>query len=50
MSLDEPVDLLRELEERSPLEFHVRHAAGDSLVLDVEDDDTRRAPQQPSGA
>ena len=40
MNLDEPVDLLRELEEQSPLEFHVRRAADDNLVLDVEDDDT----------
>ena len=40
MNLDEPVDLLRELEEQSPLEFHVRRAADDNLVLDVEDEDT----------
>jgi hypothetical protein len=40
MNLDEPVDLLRELEEKSPLEFHVRRAADDNLVLDVEDDDS----------
>jgi len=39
MNLDEPVDLLRELEEHSPLEFHVRRAADDNLVLDVEDED-----------
>jgi hypothetical protein len=39
MHLDEPVDLLRELEENSPLEFRVRRAADDSLVLDVDDDD-----------
>ena len=39
MNLDEPVDLLRELEEHSPLEFRVRRAADDSLVLDVDDDD-----------
>ncbi len=38
MRLDEPVDLLRELEERSPLEFKVRHTAGDSVVLDVDDE------------
>ncbi len=39
MQLDEPVDLLRELEEHSPLEFKVRRAADDNLVLDVDDDD-----------
>ena len=36
---DEPIDLLRELEEHSPLEFRVRRAADDNLVLDVDDDD-----------
>ena len=44
MRLDEPVDLLRELEERSPLEFKVRHTADDSVVLDV--DDEQQGPQQ----
>jgi hypothetical protein len=39
MNLDQPVDLLRELEENSPLEFKVRRAADDNLVLDVDDDD-----------
>jgi hypothetical protein len=39
MNLDEPVDLLRELEEHSPLEFKVRRAADDNLVLDVDEDD-----------
>ena len=43
MRLDEPVDLLRELEERSPLEFKVRQIAGDSVVLDVDDE---QGPQQ----
>jgi hypothetical protein len=38
MRLDEPVDLLRELEERSPLEFRVRRTADDNVVLDVDDD------------
>lgn len=37
MRLNEPVELLRELEERSSLDFRVRHTAGDSLILDVED-------------
>ncbi len=38
MRLDEPVELLRELEERSPLEFHVRRTADDDLILDIDDD------------
>jgi hypothetical protein len=38
MRLDEPVDLLRELEQRSPLEFRVRRTADDNLILDVDDD------------
>lgn len=35
VSLSEPVDLLRELEARCDLEFRVRRAADDELVLDV---------------
>jgi hypothetical protein len=38
MRLEEPVELLRELEQRSPLEFHVRHTAADNLILDVDGD------------
>ncbi len=38
MRLDEPVDLLRELEQRSPLDFRVRRTAADNLILDVDDD------------
>jgi hypothetical protein len=38
MRLSEPVDLLRELEQRSPLDFRVRRTAGDNVVLDVDDD------------
>lgn len=38
MRLDEPVDLLRELEENAPFEFNIRRTSGDNLVLDVEDD------------
>ncbi len=38
MRLDEPVDLLRELEERAPLEFRVRRTSEDNLILDVDDD------------
>ena len=47
MNLDEPVELLRELEERSPLEFHVRRTADDNLILDVDDDAQRTAPPSP---
>jgi hypothetical protein len=36
MHLEEPVDLLRELEERSALDFNVRHTAPDNLVLDLD--------------
>lgn len=43
MHLDEPVELLRELEERSPLEFHVRRTADDDLILDVDED---QGPEQ----
>lgn len=38
MRLDEPVDLLRELERRSPLDFRVRRTSGDNLILDVDED------------
>jgi hypothetical protein len=38
MRLDEPVELLRELEERSPLDFRVRRTSGDDLILDVDED------------
>ncbi|MFI5028514.1 MAG: hypothetical protein ACHQCF_05980 [Solirubrobacterales bacterium] len=38
MHLDEPVALLRELEEHAPLEFRVRRNDEDSLILDVDDD------------
>jgi hypothetical protein len=43
MRLDESVDLLRELEERSTLEFKVRHNAPDNLILDVDEDGEQRA-------
>jgi hypothetical protein len=39
MCLDQPVDLLRELESQSELEFKVRHTAPDNLVLDLDEDD-----------
>jgi hypothetical protein len=38
MRLDEPVELLRELEDRSPLEFKVRRSADDNLILDIDDE------------
>jgi chromosome segregation ATPase len=43
MNLDQPVDLLRELEELSNLEFKVRHTAPDNLILDVDED---QGPEQ----
>ncbi|HEX2264890.1 MAG TPA: hypothetical protein VHH14_01265 [Solirubrobacterales bacterium] len=43
MNLDEPVDLLRELEELSTLDFKVRHTAPDNLILDVDED---QGPEQ----
>jgi hypothetical protein len=43
MNLDQPVDLLRELEELSTLEFKVRHTAPDNLILDV---DEEQGPEQ----
>jgi hypothetical protein len=38
MQLDEPVELLRELEENAPFEFNIRRTAGDNLILDVDED------------
>jgi hypothetical protein len=38
MHLDEPTELLRELEELSELDFKVRHTAPGNLVLDVDED------------
>lgn len=43
MRLNEPVELLRELEARSPLEFQVRRTADDNLILDVDED---QGPEQ----
>jgi len=43
MRLNQPVDLLRELEELSELEFKVRHTAPDNLILDVDED---QGPEQ----
>jgi len=36
--LEEPVELLRELEELSQLDFKVRHTAPDNLILDIDED------------
>jgi uncharacterized protein YigA (DUF484 family) len=38
MRLDDPVELLRELEERAPFEFVVRDTRRDQLVLDIDED------------
>lgn len=38
MKLAEPVELLRELEERTPFEFKVRDLRADRLVLDVDEE------------
>jgi len=43
MNLDHPVDLLRELEDLSAVEFKVRHNAPDNLILDV---DEEQGPEQ----
>jgi hypothetical protein len=39
MRLDEPVDLLRELEENVPFDFNIRRTADERLVLDVDEDE-----------
>jgi hypothetical protein len=38
MRLDQPTELLRELEELSSLDFKVRHTAPDNLILDIDED------------
>jgi len=43
MNLDQPIDLVRELEELSNLDFKVRHTAPDNLILDVDED---QGPEQ----
>jgi hypothetical protein len=42
MRLDQPVDLLRELEALSSLDFKVRHTEPDNLILDVDEDGPER--------
>jgi hypothetical protein len=39
MRLEQPVDLLHELEALAALDFKVRHTAPDNLILDLEDGD-----------
>ncbi|HEX2358281.1 MAG TPA: hypothetical protein VHH72_00545 [Solirubrobacterales bacterium] len=39
MNFGEPVELLRELEERAPFEFKVRDTRNDGVILDVDDGD-----------
>ena len=39
MNFGQPVELLRELEERAPFEFKVRDTRNDGVVLDVDDGD-----------
>jgi hypothetical protein len=43
MRLDQPVDLVSELEELSDVDFQVRHTAPDNLILDVDED---QGPEQ----
>jgi len=43
MNLENPVDLLRELEEKAPFDFVVRDTRRGGLVLDVDDDGREQA-------
>ena len=43
MRLEQPVDLLHELEALAALDFKVRHTAPDNLILDLEDGPERHA-------
>ena len=45
MKLRDPVELLRELEERAPFDFVVRDKRGDGLVLDVDEDGRGAGPR-----
>jgi hypothetical protein len=42
MNLDDPVELLRELEERAPFDFIVRDTRHDGLILDVDEDQSKQ--------
>ena len=51
MHLADPVELLRELEERAPFDFVVHDMRSDGLTLDVDEDGSgrrtaRRSPQR----
>ena len=43
MRLEEPVDLLRELEENAPFDFQIRRTADEGLILDLDED---QGPEQ----
>ena len=43
MNLEDPVELLRELEERAPFDFVVRDTRSGGLVLDVDEDGREQA-------
>lgn len=43
MRLDEPIELLRELEEATPFDFQIRRTAEEGLILDVDED---QGPEQ----
>ena len=45
MNLADPVELLRELEERAPFEFVVRDTRRDQLVLDIDDEQDQQGRQ-----
>jgi hypothetical protein len=42
MRLEQPIDLLRDLEALAALDFKVRHTAPDNVILDLEDSDPKR--------
>jgi uncharacterized protein YigA (DUF484 family) len=46
LQLDDPVELLRELEERAPFDFVVRDTRRDQLVLDIDEDGQDQQDQQ----
>jgi hypothetical protein len=43
MHLDEPIELLRKLEENAPFEFNIRRTGADDLILDIDED---QGPEQ----
>ena len=50
MNLQDPVELLRELEERAPFDFVVRDTRRDGLILDVDEDGARSRTARRSAA